>query len=99
MPAKPVNRQQPKREQNALAQVGNAEYVGQLLKHGTTSVAADCQTARATTDNWLLATDNFHFAAGLLDLLLGRLGKLVRTHRDSTFQFTLSQYLDQCVPG
>ena len=26
--AQPVNRQQPKREQNALAQIGNAKYVG-----------------------------------------------------------------------
>ena len=26
--AEAVNRQQPKREQNALAQIGNAEYVG-----------------------------------------------------------------------
>ncbi len=28
MPAQAVNRQQPKREQNALAQIGNAKYVG-----------------------------------------------------------------------
>ena len=40
--AEPVDRQQAKREQNALAQVGNAEYIGQLLKHGTeTSVVSN----------------------------------------------------------
>ena len=33
VPAQPINGQQAKRKQNALAQIGNAKYVGQLLKH------------------------------------------------------------------
>ena len=32
-PPEPVHGQQSERKQNALAQIGNAKYVGQLLKH------------------------------------------------------------------
>src|ERR1019366_2632695 len=44
--AEPVNGEQPERKQNALPQVGNSKYVGQLLKHGSkTSVASYQQPA------------------------------------------------------
>ena len=63
-----VDRQQPKREQNALAQVGNTKDVRQFLQHGL---------------------QHLEFAAGLGDLLLRRLGKLVGVNRDRGRQISI----------
>ena len=57
--AQAIHRQQPKRKQNALAQVRNAKDVGQFLQH---------------------RLQHLELAAGLGDLFLGRLGKLVGMH-------------------
>src|SRR5271157_5989114 len=78
--AQAVNRQQPKREQNALAQIRNAKYIGQLLKHGTKTSSL---------------REDLDLATGLFDLFLGRLGELMSPHGDRTGQLSLTQHLHQ----
>src|ERR1019366_3560760 len=49
--------------------------------------------------NWLMTTDNLNLAAGLFDLFLGRLGKLVRVYRDRLGQLALTEPLHQRILG
>ena len=74
--AQAVHRQQPKREQNALAQVRDTKDVGQFLQH---------------------RLQHLELAAGLGDLLLGRLGKLVGVHGERNGQLAVTQHLQRML--
>ena len=83
--AQTVHRQQPQREQEPLAKVGDAKHVRERFKklHGSLRFPA------------LLAgsADHLRRAAGLLDLLQSRFRKLVGFHRNLARQLARAEDL------
>src|ERR1017187_3072115 len=91
--AQAIHRQHGEREQDSLAQIGNAKYVGERFKklHGSFASKTACLRAR------LSAADYDRFTAGRLNLLERRLRKQVRFHPQFARQLAGSQDLQPLV--